>query len=138
MVVKGIVFDFYNVLYDSDKKEVDTEVLEILKLLKNKYTLYLFTNSSMEFLKYNDSKTPFLNLFSKHVSVLEYGLHKPDKESFELLSNEIGLKPNELLLIDDKEGNIEEAKKYGFNTIHFIDVDILKEELKRYNISIGV
>ncbi|MDD4382320.1 MAG: HAD-IA family hydrolase [Candidatus Dojkabacteria bacterium] len=138
MIVKGIVFDFYDVLYDSSKHEINKDVLEIVKILKNKFKLYLFTNSSKEFLAFNDKQTQFLDLFLIHITTIDCNCHKPDEESFKILFEETDIEPKDTIFIDDKAENIKEAKKYGFNTIQYEDIKLLKDNLKRYNIDIGV
>jgi len=129
-MVKAIVSDFYNVLYDSLHREINTEVLDILKECKNKnIPLFLFTNSSLQFLHSENNKTIFLNIFSRYISMCEHNLVKPDDKAFEILKKEIEYNPNDVILIDDKEENIEKAKEFGFKTIQYISSVQLRKEL---------
>jgi HAD superfamily hydrolase (TIGR01509 family) len=137
-MIENVVFDFYNVLYNSSKHEINKDVLEIVEILSKKFNLYLFTNSSKEFLKYNDKQTEFLKLFLKHVTTIECNCHKPDEKSFNTLLEETGVEPQHTLFIDDKEENVKEAKKYGYIVIRYKSTELLKKSLKRYNIDIGV
>lgn len=134
-MVKAIVSDFYNVLYDSFHREINTEVLDILKEYSSKnIPLFLFTNSSLQFLHSENNKTNFLNIFSKYISVCEHNLIKPDGKAFELLISKIGFNPNEVVLIDDKKENIEKAKGFGFETIQYVDPVQLRKELSNLDI----
>lgn len=134
-MVKAIVSDFYNVLYNSFHREINTEVLDILKECgSKKIPLFLFTNSSLQFLHSENNKTTFLNIFSRYISMCEYNLVKPDSKAFELLKKEIEYDPNEVVLIDDMEENIEKAKEFGFKTIHYVDPVQLRKELNNLDI----
>ena len=64
----------------------------------------------------------------------EYNLVKPDDRAFEILMKEIGYATSEVVLIDDKEENIEKAKEFGFKTIHYIDPVQLRKELNNLDI----
>lgn len=134
-MVKAIVSDFYNVLYNSFHREINTEVLNILKECNSKdIPLFLFTNSSLQFLHSENNKTIFLNIFSRYISMCEYNLVKPDDRAFEILMKEIEYDPKEVVLIDDKEENIEKAKEFGFKTIQYIDPVQLRKELNNLDI----
>lgn len=137
-MIENVVFDFYNVLYNSSKHEINKDVLEIVKILGKKFNIYLFTNSSKEFLEYNNRQTEFLGLFLKHVTTIESNCHKPDEKSFKTLLEETKVEPQNTIFIDDKEENVKEAKKYGYITIQYKGVELLKKSLKGYNVDIGV
>jgi len=134
-MIRGIVCDFYNVLYNSSRKEINTEVLDILKeCYSQNIPLFLFTNSSLQFLHSENNKTTFLNIFSRYISMCEYNLVKPDDRAFEILIKEIGYDPIDVVLIDDKEENIEKAKELGFKVIQYINPIQLRKELNNLDI----
>jgi len=115
-MIRGIVCDFYNVLYNSSRKEINSEVLGILKECHSqKIPLFLFTNSSLQFLHSENNKTTFLNIFSRYISMCEYNLVKPDDRAFE---------------------NIEKAKVFGFKVIQYINPIQLRKELNNLDIII--
>ena len=134
-MVRGIISDFYDVLYNSVRREINTEVLGILKEyhLKN-IPLVLFTNSSLQFLHSENNKTGFLNIFSKYISMCEHNLVKPEDKAFEILMTKVDFKPGEMVLIDDKEETIEKAKEFGFNTIQYVNPKQLEKELNNLDI----
>jgi len=57
--------------------------------------------------------------YSAVVLSYETGLRKPEKEIYKLATDLSGVKPEEILLIDDREDFLEGAKRYGWNTILF-------------------
>ena len=66
----------------------------------------------------------------------EYNLVKPDDRAFEILMKEIGYDPIDVVLIDDKEENIEKAKVFGFKVIQYINPIQLRKELNNLDIII--
>jgi len=66
----------------------------------------------------------------------ELGIKKPSREIFDETLNKMGLKPEEVIFVDDGALNIQKAKEYGLNGIQFKSVDQLKEDLGFYNIEI--
>ena len=47
----------------------------------------------------------------------EYGLRKPDREFYEEIQKKLPFKKEDILLIDDKETNVESAKEFGWNAV---------------------
>ena len=64
----------------------------------------------------------------------EIGLKKPNIEIFKHVQNNVPFKPEDILFIDDKETNIESAKKMGWNTLKITgkDLDIIKEVCEKF------
>ncbi|HOV29891.1 MAG TPA: HAD-IA family hydrolase [Candidatus Dojkabacteria bacterium] len=125
-MAKKVAFDFYNVLYDKESGEVSQDVLNVVKdLSKNGFEVYLFTNSSIDFLKKNDLKIPFIKYFRKIISCNEY--RKPSKEAFEKLVNEIKCEYGDIIMIDDSERNVKEGQKLGIIGVQYTDVGSLRK-----------
>jgi putative hydrolase of the HAD superfamily len=49
------------------------------------------------------------------------GVRKPDAEFFGQIESWAELPPEQILLVDDAEANIEAAHKRGWQTFHFTD-----------------
>lgn len=64
----------------------------------------------------------------------EMGLEKPDPKAYELLLQTIKLPAEEVVFIDDKEENVEAARKMGIDAIRFESCDQLKQELLQRNL----
>jgi len=47
------------------------------------------------------------------------GLKKPDEKAFELILQRLGVKPEESVFIDDKQENLDAAKKLGMKIALF-------------------
>lgn len=103
------------------------ESLEFLKQLKNKYQLFLLSNT-------NDIHwQAFDRLFRESVaghSLDDYftkawyshkiGYRKPNNDIFEFVLKDAGLKAEETLFIDDSINNIEVAKQLGIQVHHLL------------------
>ncbi len=99
--------------------ELNDEILEYLRAIKGKYELRIFTTDIIQ----NDPliRAKIDPIFSKIYSAYELGITKKAKESYEFIAGDIGVKPEEILFIDDTESNIIAAKEAKFQTHHFKD-----------------
>jgi glucose-1-phosphatase len=100
--------------------------IELLKKLKNKYRLFLLSNTnSIHFPVYNKQLqeiygiSDLSRLFEKAYYSFKIGMRKPDAEIFRRVINENKLIPEETLFIDDALFNIEAAEKLGLRTMLF-------------------
>lgn len=98
--------------------------IELLPKLKEKYKLYLFSNTNAihynAFIKIFEEqfgRTDFDNYFHKAYYSHLIGLRKPHPESFYHIIKEEQLDPAETVFIDDTKVNIEGATKAGLQTI---------------------
>lgn len=122
---RNVVFDFYNVLYDPDVKEVRKAVVDCLeKLSEEGVALFLFTNSRECFLKYVDSKFDFLKYFKGVISC--YRDRKPSDWSFQRLKEVVDDDYSSMVLIDDSERNLSVARSLGISTVKFQSVNDLE------------
>lgn len=101
--------------------------LQLLQQLRQHYNLYLLSNTNaIHLAAFNkileDSRgIPSLaEFFDKTYYSHLIGYRKPDKESYQLVLDENGLKPEETLFIDDTLLNIEGATAVGVQTIHLL------------------
>ncbi|MFN5317850.1 MAG: HAD family hydrolase [Bacteroidia bacterium] len=78
----------------------------------NHYLLQIYSLPSLE---------PF---FEKLYLSYEVGLRKPDKQIFEHVLADAGLKPESTLFIDDSIQHIQTAAELGINTYHLTKEDI--------------
>ncbi len=110
--------------YDEEWEESITgiipETAEILFRLKAAgYRLYGLTNWSAEKFTLVRHKYKVFDLFEDIVVSGEVKLVKPDPAIFHLLLQKINRQPQECLLVDDSQKNVETAQMMGFVTHHF-------------------
>lgn len=93
---------------------------ELIKELRKKYNVYLLSNTNPSVMKWADSPAfspegkTIREYFDKCYISYELGCAKPDKEIFDLIVKDSGMKPEETLFFDDGTANIEMAKELGF------------------------
>jgi HAD superfamily hydrolase (TIGR01509 family) len=100
------------------------ERVELLKVLSKRYNLYMLSNTSALHVRVFEKM--FLDLagesmhkiFKKIYYSHEIGWHKPDKEAWEYVIKDSGIKPEETLFLDDDIHNIKASQELGFQAIH--------------------
>jgi putative hydrolase of the HAD superfamily len=107
------------------------EALQTLTTIKNKYRLYLLSNTNSihhkEFNKIFEDQIgsgSINDYFDKAYYSHEIKLRKPGKDAYQYVLKENNLLPSETLFIDDSIQNIEAAESLGLQTI------FLKEGMK--------
>lgn len=99
------------------KKQIDLELVSFIKQLKNAgYKLYILSNLHSEMYDYLKAKDIFLKYFDGEVISYKEHLMKPNLEIYKCLINRYSLKEKDSLFIDDKQVNLDSAKKLGINT----------------------
>lgn len=100
------------------------ERIELLQKLKEKYRLFLLSNTNVihhkEFQQrlYNQTGHYLEDIFEKAYYSHAIGLRKPDVAIFQLVINENKLNPSETLFVDDIESNMAGAKEAGLQFLH--------------------
>ncbi len=106
---------------------LDDGVVEVLKslpvvMLSNQFPLHA------ELCK----KRGWHNLFSRVFASFELGFLKPDVRAYSAVAEKLGVKPSEVIFVDDKEENVEGAKKAGMTGVVFKDAVQLKSALSKF------
>src|SRR5205823_3635700 len=109
------VIDAWNALL----LEFPPERIGLLKELKSRYRLFLFSNTNA--IHYNKFRQMYHNSFSGELEDLfekayfshSLGHRKPDTGGFELIIKENRLDPKQTLFVDDAFINVEGALKVG-------------------------
>jgi len=117
---KQIIFAWNAMLLDFPVKR-----LELLQKLKNKYKIYLCSNTNeIHLASYNKTlKETFGidnlgDIFIKEYYSHVVGMRKPDTDIFQLIIDENNLNPKETLFIDDSPQHIDGARKVGLLVYH--------------------
>ncbi|MEF9986306.1 MAG: HAD family phosphatase [Bacteroidales bacterium] len=115
--------------------EVKSSKVQLLLQLKEKYNLYLLSNTNpiaMEYAKVLFKKAggvPMEDVFIKMFLSFEMQKSKPGKAIFEQVLDETKIKPYETLFVDDADVNIDTAKEMGFKTLLYNVSDDLTIEV---------
>ena len=106
--------------------EFPADNLNLLRVLKDKYRIFLLSNTNEIHIQYFHRKlgqtVPEKNLipfFEKVYYSSEVNMRKPDLEIFEKVCNDNALDRSKTVFIDDTLQHIQGAEKAGLQTIHF-------------------
>ena len=100
-----------------DSIELMDGFIDFIEKVKNKYKLAIISNDSSRWSKYLREKFD-LNKYFDVISISgDLKIQKPDERIFLHTIEKLGLKPEDCIYIDDREGNLEAAKKVGMNPI---------------------
>lgn len=94
-------------------------IAALLADASGKWPIYAFTNSnSTHQREWSKRFKDVLSHFRKVFVSSEIGKRKPEREAFEIVSREIGVTPERILLFDDTLENITGARRMGMQAVH--------------------
>lgn len=135
---KSFSFSDFKRLWNSILVGFDHEAIELIGKLKNRYRLFLLSNTNAIHYEFFTSEfraiygTELEALFEKVFWSFQTGKRKPDPESYQLVMNASGITPSSCIFVDDSLINIEGAKQVGIPSIHLTSpnrlVDIFGNE----------
>jgi glucose-1-phosphatase len=106
------------------------EVLAVARELRSKVRVGLLSNNPPILLEALPRELPQLaSAFSPILFSCALGALKPDLALFELVARQVGVAPNNLLLIDDSPANVAGARRAGWQAISFQSTAGLRREL---------
>lgn len=101
---------------------------ELAKSFAGKFKLCILSDQ-MQFKIDHIKENNDLSFFDYVLFSSEIGVQKPSKEAFQMMLDRLGESPENCLFIDDREKNIEAAKKLGFQVIHCSDIKFLENQI---------
>lgn len=103
-----------------------------MKVLREKgYDIYLLSNYSEELLESHIGDTEIRDLVDGGVVSFQIHEIKPEPAIYQYLLQKYNLKPEDCLFFDDREDNVEAARKLGISAIVVTGEEQLLEELKK-------
>lgn len=104
---------------------------ELVEELRERgYGIYGLSNWPAETFPGALERFPVLGLMEGYVVSSYVNLVKPDIAIYKSLIKKFGLNPSESLFIDDREENVEGARKAGMKSLRFDGVEALKDSLQ--------
>jgi HAD superfamily hydrolase (TIGR01509 family) len=116
--------------YYADIFSVNEDVVSLLPALKEKYKLFLLSNTNSIHQKYGWQKYEFLKYFDSLILSHEVGSVKPEEKIFKEVEKSSGLRSAEHFYIDDIQEYVDAAKKIGWDAVQFVDYNQLLGDLK--------
>lgn len=111
--------------------KIDLEIISLIRELKDKYKTGLLSSADANFLRSLVLKNNINleELFDSVVISSEVKLVKPDPEIYKLSLKNLGVLPEEVIFIDDRQRNIDGAESVGIKSILYKDLNDLKLKL---------
>jgi putative hydrolase of the HAD superfamily len=115
-----------------DRFTIRPEMVDIAQDLKRKGFTVGILSDQTNWLDELNKKYRFFRHFDPVFN--SYYLHtgKEDASLFIEICNTMGLNPEEVLLIDDSEDNVDRASSKGLKAIHFKNLEQLRDELNKF------
>ena len=94
-------------------KKLNAELIEIIKKLKENYTIALISNYPLTLRKKLEDQG-IISLFDAIIISTEVGCQKPDPAIFKIVCERLNIQMSELIFIDDREKSLEGAATIGY------------------------
>ena len=122
--------------YYADIFSLNEDVVSLLPILKNKYKLFLLSNTNSIHQKYGWQKYEFLKYFDKLILSHEVSSVKPEEKIYRAVEEASGFSTKEHFYIDDIQEYVDAAKILGWDAVQFTNYQQLLKDLKERNILI--
>jgi len=115
-----IDMESYGRFWRSTAPGVHWMVVHKIRDLKDRgIRLGLLTNNVKEFGEHWRTMFPLDELFEEVVDSSHVGMRKPERGIYELTCRRMGIAPTDAIFVDDNLDNIEAARAYGMEAVHF-------------------
>jgi 2-haloacid dehalogenase len=130
----GYIKLFHRHWYESLGEENLESVALLADLQKAGYKTYGLSNWSAETFPPTGKAHPFFNTLDAILLSSEVNVCKPHPEIYKILLKRYRLLPNESVFIDDRQENVDAAKRLGIHGILFQTAQQVREDLKGLNV----
>ncbi len=108
--------------------------IPLLKRLKAKYVLALFSNSNVLHWERKMNEMKLRPCFDYHFASHIMGLAKPDHQAFHYVIDHLNTRPENILFFDDNQLNIDSAKNTGINAVKVEGIEAVVSALEALSI----
>lgn len=120
-----------------EKSQPNWELIELIKKLKPRYKIFIFSNFIGEMLRKLLKHYKIEGLFDEIIVSSEHKMKKPDTKFFELLLKKSEVSKDEIIFTDDKINNVDASNTFGIKAFQFITAEQLIEDLKSAGVKIN-
>ncbi len=99
--------------------EPNEPMIALLETLRDRFPLYLLSNTNDIHREYFFRRYPFFSHFAAGIYSDEVRVSKPNRAIYEITARQLGLDPAATFFIDDLLPNIEAARAFGFCAHHY-------------------
>lgn len=117
-----------------DSIKANNETIDVARKLSKKYKLFALSNVDENTTKQCFDRFDFYPYFDEIILSWKVHMRKPEPEIYEYTLKRMGLKPEEVVFIDNYPINLPKPKEMGIRTILYKDAGQLKKDLKELGI----
>ena len=115
----------------------EKETVKLLSVLSKSYSTWLLSNTNPKHIQDEiEKKYLFPSLVDGAIYSFDTRYRKPEKNIYSFLLKKSKTQPEQCVFIDDLIENVETARLVGMHAIHFINYNLLLEELKDLGVHI--
>lgn len=126
--------DEFNRLWNATFRE-NTEMAALLMSLKQRYPLYLLSNTNESHYQFIQQNYNVARHFDELILSYEVGSIKPDLRIYQEVISRSGFDPTHCVFIDDLHDNVAAARSLGMQGIVFSDYDALVKQLEQIGVT---
>lgn len=109
---------------------IDQRMIDFIISLKPRYKVALLSNFPKGIEDYLTARFQIGHLFDVVASSYNMQMKKPSLDAYRYVSDQLALKPEECLFVDDSENNVLAAKEVGMQGVVFTDFEDCKAQLE--------
>jgi epoxide hydrolase-like predicted phosphatase len=113
--------EFMADLWDWYCGELDDEMTSYARSLRPRYRTGVLSNSMHGARRVEEERFGFSEIFDVIVYSHEIGIVKPDPRAYRALLGQLGMPPDEVIFIDDKQANVDAACGLGMHGLLHTD-----------------
>ncbi|MFH1276267.1 MAG: HAD family phosphatase [Candidatus Woesearchaeota archaeon] len=118
------------------KKKFYTEMLEFASSFRPRYKVAAYSNYNKIYWEQITKSIDLSQYFDIVLASFMVKARKTEKAGFEFLIKKFGVKPKEIVFLDDSENNLTAANKLGINTILYKSKEQLIREFKKLGMEV--
>lgn len=119
-----------------DKIVINDSMVNLIKNLKKKYKVGLLTNHITEWITYIIDSHKLSPLFDEIVISSKEKFIKPDQKIFKIMLERLQVDAPESVFIDDRQINVEGAKKIGMQGLLYTADEELEQDLLKLGVKL--
>lgn len=115
---------------------LDKDIYELIASLQKKYSMIAFSGNIKSRVTFLEEKYHFRHLFDIEVYSFDFHMTKPEREFVLAMIEKSGVRPEEIVYIDDNESYAEPARDLGVNVVIYRrgEIERLRQELTRQGV----
>jgi epoxide hydrolase-like predicted phosphatase len=106
-------------LWDWYSGELNTEMADYFQRLRPRYGTAILSNAAAGGRREEERRYGFSAMADVFVYSYEVGIEKPDRRIYEITCERLGVRPSEVVFLDDLEVNVVAARQVGMRAVRF-------------------